>query len=165
MLQLLQWDGNVPMTHHCFIMVITPQGSSLTHLHLIGPTLSPVTFIMRLLFTFSFSFLKHLKTSMLVVQLNCLTCTTGSKALNASYAAPVCYANRSVLMKASWIIQEWCSTTNTPQEQILRKKKEKGLLWKNKKWSISGFRFISTTAHHFLINKCQQMEITHLTAL
>lgn len=72
---------HVPTTHHFFIIVITPQGSSLTHLHLIVQTLSPITFIMRLLFSFSFSFLRHLKTSMLVVQLNYLTCTTGSKAL------------------------------------------------------------------------------------
>lgn len=124
MLQLLQWDGNVPTTHHFFIIVITPQGSSLTHLHLIVQTLSPITFIMRLLFFFFLFFFETFKDFHVSGPVKLLDMYNRIKSPNASYAAPVCYANRSVLMKASWIIQEWCSTTNTPQEQILRKKKK-----------------------------------------
>lgn len=100
-----------------------------------------------------------------VSPLNYLTRTPGSKALMRP-VRPLCFMQIEVfLMKASWIIHERCSTRrNAPQEHIRGGKNCFGKI-KIDVSSISPFRLISRAAHHLLINRRQQTEITHLISV
>ena len=122
-------------------------------------------FTLRHLEGFFFCFFLFFPVAGPVSTLNYLTRTPGSKALMRP-VRPLCVMQIEVfLMKASWIIHKRCSTRrNTPQEHIRGGKNCFGKI-KIDVSSISPFRLISRAAHHLLINRRQQTEITRLISV